>query len=107
MRKDDAYYVEKTVDQINKIIEYSKGTTIDDLKVNRLILDSIVYRIVQMSDYIEKISPTFKVSHPDINWYDIKGLKNYIMNDYDNVDIEFIYTSITKFIPELKEQLLK
>ncbi len=43
--------------------------------------------------------------NPDIPWRQIKGMRNIYAHDYDIIDNDIIWETITKEIPELKEKL--
>ena len=104
-RKDDNYYLAKTIEEIDIIIAYSKGMSIADLNNNPAILDGIIFRMVQMSEHMDKVSELTKALYKDIHWLEIKGFRNRLVHDYGGVDLEFVYDAISKEIIELKKQL--
>ena len=105
--KNDSYYIERSIEEIDRILLYSKGLTIIELHNNQAILDAIIFRMIQMVEQIERISDDFKLVHSEIDWIDIKGFRNRLVHDYGNVDFEFVYNALKYDIPELKEQLIK
>ena len=40
-----------------------------------------------------------------IPWKSIKGMRNRIVHDYENVDLSVLWGTIKESLPELKEQL--
>ena len=81
--------------------------SITDLNNNPAILDGIIFRMVQMSEHIDKVSDLLKSLHQEIHWLEIKGFRNRLVHDYGGIDLEFVYNAISKDIYILKIQLEK
>ena len=41
----------------------------------------------------------------EIPWKSIKGMRNRIVHDYDNVDLSVLWSTIKISLPELKEKM--
>ena len=107
MGKDDGYYLQKTLEETGLILHYAEGITLKKLVKDQKTLDAIVFRMIQMSEHMDKISDAFKNAHPNIKWVNIKGFRNRLVHDYGSVDLRFVFNAIKKDIPELREVLLK
>ena len=105
--KDDKYYMSKAMSEIELIIDYSDGNTLYELQNSPAVLDGIIFRLIQLSEQISKISELFKSLHPEIRWQSIKGFRNRLVHDYGEVDLEFVYNAITVDVPKLKQDLNK
>lgn len=62
--------------------------------------------IVQIGEYIAKISDEFKNKHDHIPWRKIKGMRNVATHQYENIDLDILWYTITIELPELKDELL-
>lgn len=102
MVKDNRYYLGKMRDNTDFILEHMKGVSQSDLEDNPVLLDSMMLRLVQISEDARNLSDTFKDSNLQIPWTDIYGLRNRIVHDYGNVDLRIIYDTLTNDIPEIK-----
>ena len=103
--KNDRYYLNKMVADLEFMIEQTKGKTSDEIEGNPLLMDSIMFRLVQIAENGEKLTQTFKEEHKEIKWKAIKGMRNRIVHDYGFIDMTIVYDTITSSIPELYEQL--
>ena len=106
-KKDDRYYTQKIIEDLKIIIENTKGVSKDDLKINSILCDSVLFRIIQISENTEKLTESFKANYPSIPWRAIKGMRNRIAHEYGNVNIGFIYLTVTEDIPSLYNQLIE
>lgn len=107
MPKNDQYYIEKIIEEIDTIIFYSKQLPLNNTKQYNVVLDGIIFRMIQMSEHLGNISEEFKLTHPEIMWTLIKGFRNRLVHDYGGVDLEFVENVIKKDIYVLRDQLIK
>ena len=102
MNKDNRYYLSKMQDNVNFILEHMAGVSKQDLETDPVLLDSMMLRLVQISEDSRNLSDTFRAGNPQIPWTDIYGLRNRIVHDYGHVDLGIIYDTLTIDIPEIK-----
>lgn len=103
--KDDVYYVKKLLKDINFIIENTEGITLAQLESNEILCDSVMFRLIQISENSIKLSDVFKSSHSYIPWYAIKGMRNRIVHDYGEVELDIVYQTVTEDIPSIAKSL--
>ena len=59
----------------------------------------------QIGELANNISEETRTIHDDIPWRSIRGMRNKIVHDYDNVDMAVLWGTISKSLPELIKQL--
>lgn len=87
------------------IIEHTKGKTKIEIENNDLLIDSIMFRIIQISENNNHLSDEFKNKHNEIPWIAIKGMRNRIVHDYGVVNMTIVYDTVKRGIPEMYEKL--
>jgi uncharacterized protein with HEPN domain len=100
--KDDLFYVEKIHTDLIFLIKHTKYLTKEEFGLEELLLDSIMFRFIQISECIKKLSEPFKAQNKQIPWISIVGLRNRIVHDYGKVDLTVIYNTVKKDIYELE-----
>ena len=103
--KDDIYYLEKMLKDIRFIISKTEGITVSQLKSDEVLCDSVLFRLIQISENSTKLSDEFKTVNRDIPWQAIKGMRNRIVHEYGNVDLSVVYQTITEDIPQILQKL--
>lgn len=103
--KNDIYYIEKMLKDIRFIVEKTKGVSLYALKENEVLCDSVLFRLIQISENSVKLTPAFKETHREIPWQAIKGMRNRIVHEYGDVDLEIVYQTVTEDIPEIGKLL--
>lgn len=101
--KDDIYYVSKLHEDMVFIVKQTKNISVEELADNEVLLDSMMFRLIQISENAKKLSEEYKTAHPAVPWIAIYGLRNRIVHDYGNVDMGIIYSTLKNDIPKLLE----
>ena len=104
-KKDDRYYLEKIISDLKFVIDHTNGKTKEEIENNELLIDSIMFRIIQISENNGKLSDQFKQAHKDVPWLAIKGMRNRIVHDYGFVDLSVIYDAVIYGMPEMYAKL--
>ena len=100
-KKEDAYFVRQIISNIDTIREYVKDMTYDDYISSQMVVDSTLFRLVQIGEEIKKLSPKFKFDNSEIAWGLILGFRNGIVHNYDHTDYSYVYEIITKNLNDL------
>ena len=102
-KKNDSYYFSKIVEDINTIKEYFNNASYEQFLSDGLLIDAIMFRLVQLVENTKSISAEFKNNHSEIEWGNLIGFRNGIVHDYGKTDYTTVYDVITKDLDVLKE----
>lgn len=102
--KNDAYFIEKSLEQVQQIIKYTKNSAItyEEFLSDDLLVDGIMFRLVQLAEHIKNMSDDYKYSHPEIPWSEIIGFRNGIVHEYGETDFTEVFRIIIKDVCVLK-----
>ena len=103
--KNDAYYIKKMLKDIKFIIEKTEGMTLEALEKNEVLCDSVLFRLIQISESSAKLTTAFKEDHREIPWQAIKGMRNKIVHEYGEMDFGVVHQTITEDIPDICARL--
>lgn len=104
--KNDNYYIQKIKKDLEFIVVQMQDTSLEELNANEVLLDSMLFRMIQLSENAKRLSDEYKQSHGNIPWNALYGLRNRIVHDYGNVDLSVVYETLKNDIPELLEMLI-
>ena len=90
--------IKELLDEIQnkKEIYLSKG-------IYQLSTDMCIFQIGELSVHI---SEDFKLKHLEIPWAEMKGMRNIHTHEYDNINRDQMWYTLTKDIPKLKEEII-
>ena len=103
--KTNQYYLNKIILDLEFVIAHTEGCSQTEFEHNELLVDSTLFRLIQVSENSNKLSTVFKQQHPSIPWRAMKGLRNRIVHEYGNVDLSVVYETVRDDIPELLRNL--
>ena len=103
--KNDAYYIAKIIKDIDFIIKNMSSVSVEDFSKNEILQDSMMFRLIQISENAKKLSDTYKMQHSEIPWTDLYGLRNKIVHEYGRVDLGIVYDTLVNDIPEVRKLL--
>lgn len=103
--KDDKYYLEKVVKDIKYLLRVTKDVSKTELEENEILLDSVMFRFIQISENIKRLTEKFKNDNPHIPWVLVIGLRNIIVHEYGTIDITVIYDVLKENLDELYKDL--
>ena len=105
--KKDKYYFEKALADLNAIEKYFDNKTYDEFMSDELLIDAIMFRLVQLVENVKEISNDFKSAHQEIPWSDIMGFRNRIVHEYGKTDYTIVYEVISKDLFDLKNLFMQ
>lgn len=99
--KNNIYYIQKIRKDLEFIVEHMRDVSMEELNVNEVLLDSMLFRMIQISENVKRLTDEYKMSHSYIPWSALSGMRNRIVHDYGNVDLNIVYETLKNDIPEL------
>lgn len=75
---------------------------LDDMTVQR----SCSFSLLQIGQYVKRITVQTKSKYPDMDWSVIAGLRDRIAHNYVRVNQYALWDVITNDIPKLRESLM-
>lgn len=103
--KNDHYYLNRIKSDISFIVKHMKNVDLQELNDNEILLDSMLFRMIQISESAKRLSADYKDANSNLPWDEISGLRNRIVHDYGNVNLDIIYDTLKNDIPDLLVQL--
>lgn len=103
--KDDRYYTNKIMTDLLFIREKMSGKSLEDFLNNDLLQDSMMFRLIQISENARRLTAFFRERESDIPWSDVFGLRNRIVHEYGGLVLKIVYDTLTQDIPFLIKKL--
>ena len=104
-QKDDCYYLGKIITDLEFICKHTADLSYDDLVLNEILVDSVLFRLIQISENSDRLTEVFKQNHSTIRWRAMKGMRNRIVHEYGNVDFGVVYVTVKNDVPNLLKEL--
>ena len=86
---------------IRRILRYTNGIDKLQLELNDEKLSAILYQITIIGEATKRISQDFRSQHPARPWREMAGMRDVIVHEYDQLDLEIVWDVIANKLPEL------
>jgi uncharacterized protein with HEPN domain len=103
MIKNDQVYLEHILEAIIKIENFTNEISRFDFDRNVMIQDAVIRNIEIIGEATKKISKSFTQSHQKIPWSEMSGMRDKLIHDYLDVDLDVFWKTIEVDLPLLKE----
>ena len=105
--KGDKYYLKKIIEHIDFILKKTDGLSLNQVKNNDLLIDSIMFRLIQIAEEAQELSSSFKDKTASLPWHQLYGIRNRIVHAYEIIRIDIVYETITKDLKPFRDSLMK
>lgn len=102
-------HIVKYCDEIDETIK-TFSDDYNDFSNNRIYQNATALCVLQIGELTTHLSDEFKQSHNKLPWHQIKAMRNVVAHNYGNIEIDLLWGTINKDIPELKrycEEIIK
>ena len=89
-----------------RVIRYTSGKSFEDLKADDMMYYAVVKNIEIMGEAANLLSSEFVDSHPDTPWKQVRGMRNYIVHEYFQIDDVVVWGVVMEDITVLRQQII-
>ena len=90
---------------VENILKSTKDVSKDSFEEN-IILQAAITRWIEIIGEAAKYVPDDIVTtHPEIPWKEMAGMRDIVVHDYDDVNVDEIWNVVKNDIPKLKKHL--
>jgi uncharacterized protein with HEPN domain len=89
------------LEAIKLILQYAEGLDFDGLANNVEKQDAILRRISIIGEATKRLADDFRAQHAEVPWKEMAGMRDVIIHDYDEVDLDEVWTVIRENLPQL------
>ena len=102
-------YITHILQAIERIYRYTEDIDEIGFLQNDMVQDAIIRNIEVIGEAarnIERHYSDFAQKHAEIPWEDIYLMRNRVSHGYFSVDLEVVWTTVQRDIPELRQWLI-
>ncbi len=105
--KSDEKYLTDIKNSTEQIIIYLKNISLDEFNKDEKTQDAVIRRFEIIGEASNKLSDEFKKKYSNIPWKQMNGLRNILIHNYCEVDLELVYNTAVRDIPILLKNLVE
>ena len=105
MKSKDRIIIQKIIGYIEDVETYVSGLEPRDFFDDKKTITACAFTVSRIGELVKEITDETINKYKEIPWNSIKGMRNRIVHDYDNVDLSVLWGTIKESLPELKNKL--
>ncbi|MCI9275650.1 MAG: DUF86 domain-containing protein [Clostridia bacterium] len=105
MRSKDRIIIQKIIGYIEDIEKYVYNMEAIDFLDDKKTITACAFTVSQIGELVKEIDEETIERYHSIPWNSIKGMRNRIVHDYENVDLAVLWGTIKESLPQLKKEL--
>ena len=90
----------------DRVIRYTSGKTYEELKTDDMMYYAVVKNIEIIGEAANLLSSEFVAAHPQTPWKQVRGMRNYIVHEYFQIDDVVVWSVVKDDIPVLRQNLI-
>ena len=101
----DRERLEHMLSAIGRILRYTNGKTFEDLTADDMMYYAVVKNIEIIGEAANMLTVEFTEQHPQTPWKQVRGMRNYIVHEYFQIDDVVVWDVVTNNLSGLKQQI--
>jgi uncharacterized protein with HEPN domain len=85
----------------NYTAQCSKGEFIENVQLQ----DSVIRRLLVIAEAARRVSEATRQNLPNVSWQEINGMRNRLVHEYDDVNLNIVWSVVQNQIPNLIAEL--
>jgi uncharacterized protein with HEPN domain len=90
---------------IRDALSYVQGMDINAFSQDSKTINATAFVLGQIGELAKLVSEEMQNATPQIHWRGIRGLRNRIIHDYENLDMNMFWEVVRDDLPELERKL--
>jgi uncharacterized protein with HEPN domain len=89
------------------VMNYIAGRSQDELTTDLQLQDAMIRRLLIIGEASKRVSETTRQTLTTIPWAAISGMRNRLVHEYDEIDLDVIWDTAVNSLPNLILELEK
>ena len=103
--KNDKAYLNHILDAISDAQSFVKGVTKEEFIENREKQYAVLRALEIIGEASKNLSKELKNKHREVPWKDISGMRDKLIHEYFGVNLDLVWETAKKNLPEVKRQI--
>lgn len=99
--KDDSASLLDMSAACQSITQFLDSIRKPEFETNFLVQSAVIRQLEVLGEAAKRVSLEFRKTHSSIPWKNIAGMRDRLIHDYDDVDLDLVWDVATQEVPRL------
>jgi uncharacterized protein with HEPN domain len=95
-------WLKDILEAVTRIERYTAGMDLEQFRQSPMVIDAVERNFQKISEAAIRLGEQAPALCPGIPWHNVRGMGNWLRHQYDAVELELIWLTVTDKIPALK-----
>lgn len=105
MNEFDETRLRDMLDQTRIVKQFISGHIRTDFDTNTMLAYAVIRAVEIIGEAAARVTEETRLHYPHIMWKNIVGMRNRIVHNYNNVNLDIVWQVASQNLPELEQQL--
>ena len=105
MQRKDRIILTKILSEINVAMEMLGDADMEAFLADEKLKRAVGMTVINIGELVKNMSEELRLSHKDVPWKAIAGMRDIAAHKYQTLRMEDIYNTVTMDLPDLKEKI--
>jgi len=104
--EDYLEHIAAAIDRVTEYVQHIQNAAAleRDHKTQAAVIRNIEI-IGEAANRMQKQNPEFVTAHPSLPWNQMRGMRNRMIHNYFDVNIDVVWSTVKDHFPKLKQQI--
>lgn len=107
MSRDPLVALEDILTAISKIESYCGDMDLDAFRADNKTQDAVVRNLEIIGEATKRVPEDIRTKYPDVSWRPAAAMRDFLIHDYPEVDVEAVWSTVTRDLQPLKTEVQK
>ena len=106
MENDEAFILD-ILDSSRRAVSYLMNMNFTDFEKDIKTQDAVIRRLEMIGEASSRVSAETQTTYRDLPWLKMKSMRNFLIHEYDDIDMKIVWDTVKNNLPPLITELEK